>query len=150
MVQPKTAKVWRPEQVEFMRFLALPKKARQPKTQREFAKLNGVDEATLSDWKRIDGFMAEVKRIAVSLVDDDVPDIIAKMISQAKSGSFVHQQAVLDMADVYTPRTRQELTGRDGGAIEIDDASAARERLARQLATRHAAGGAPEGSGDPQ
>lgn len=71
------------------------------KTQQRFADHIGVHETTLSDWKRIEGFMAEVKKISVSLVDHDVPEIIHKMVAQAKGGSLAHQQIILEMAGVY-------------------------------------------------
>lgn len=45
---------------------------------------------------------------------------------------------------------KQELTGKDGGAIEVNDASAAREQLARLLASRAATGGTPGDTGEPQ
>lgn len=84
-----------------MLWLALPKKTKSPKTQRELAAKLGVNESTLSDWKLKDGFKAEVKRMAVALLDDDVPEIIAKMVAQAKSGSQWHQQTILEMAGVH-------------------------------------------------
>lgn len=109
LAEQKAAKEWQPDQVRFMRWLAMSKKARVPKTQQQFAKEIGVHETTLSDWKRIDGFMAEVKLISVSLVDDEVPEVIAKIVSQAKQGSFAHQQMVLEMAEVLKPKEREPL-----------------------------------------
>lgn len=109
-MEPKAAKDWSPEQVEFMLWLAMPKRARSLKTQQQFAKHVGVHETTLSDWKRIDGFMAEVKKISVSLIDNDVPEIIHKVVAQAKGGSLAHQQMILEMAGVYVQKQRIELT----------------------------------------
>jgi hypothetical protein len=118
-MEPKTTKDWSPEQAEFMLWLAMPKRARSFKTQQRFAAHIGVHESTLSDWKRVDGFMAEVKAISVSLVDHDVPDIIHKMVSQAKGGSFIHQQMILEMAGVYAPKMKHEHTGPDDGPISV-------------------------------
>jgi len=109
-MEPKPTKEWSPEQAEFMLWLAMPKRARSFKTQQQLAAHIGVHESTLSDWKRIEGFMAEVKAISVSLVDHDVPDIIHKIVSQAKGGSLAHQQMILEMAGVYVQKQRIELT----------------------------------------
>lgn len=118
-MEPKTTKEWSPEQAEFMFWLAMPKRARKLKTQQKFAAHVGVHESTLSDWKKIDGFMAEVKQISISLVDHDVPDIIHKMVSQAKGGSFIHQQMILEMAGVYATKVKHEHSGPDEGPISV-------------------------------
>ena len=51
------------EQMEYALWLSLPSYAREPKTQKEFAKKVGVDASTLSDWKNLPGFMDYVRQL---------------------------------------------------------------------------------------
>lgn len=86
--------------MRFMRWLALPKAERQPKQQRQLATELSVHETTLSDWKRIDGFAAEVTKLARSYMQDDTPEVLATIRREAKRGTPYHTNLFLSMTDL--------------------------------------------------
>ena len=89
---------WSPEQLRFIRWLALPKAERVPKTQREIARQFDVAEETLSRWKDIPGFRDAVNQLARELVKDDIPEVMGAVRREAKKGSIQHVNIVLAMA----------------------------------------------------
>lgn len=99
---PTEAKTWHAQQLQFIAWLALPKAHRKPKLQRDYAKLIGVDEATLSDWKRLPGFMDDVNALARELVKDDVAEVLGVVRSRAKKGELPFVNMVLAMAGMAT------------------------------------------------
>lgn len=96
--QAKNAKEWSPQQRQFLEWLALPKTQRKPGTQRALAKEFGVDEATLSDWKRLPGFMDEVNALARELVKHDIADVLGVVRKRARDGELAYVNMVLAMA----------------------------------------------------
>lgn len=81
-----------------MRWLALPKAARSPKTQRALAQQIGVCEDTLTDWKQLPGFRDATNALAREYVKDDIPDILFAIRRDAKKGSVPHINMALAMA----------------------------------------------------
>lgn len=102
---PSPAKNWHADQLRFQAWLALPKSMRQPKTQQKFAQEVGVHESTLSDWKRLEGWAEAVNELALMLLREDVPEILASLRREAKRGSAQHQRMALEMIGLYTART---------------------------------------------
>jgi hypothetical protein len=100
----KTVKEWTSDQLNFQQWLALPAKLRKPKTQRQLADQFGVHEATLSDWKKMPGFRDAVNALALDLVRDDVANIVAALVREAKKGSAQHIKMALEMAGLYTEK----------------------------------------------
>jgi hypothetical protein len=66
--------------------------------QRDYAKLIGVDPATLSDWKRLPGFIDDVNTLARELVKDDVAEVLGVIRSKARKGELAFVNMVLAMA----------------------------------------------------
>ncbi len=97
-----SVKYWSPEQVRFMRWLALPKAERQPKQQQQLAKELDVSAETLSRWKSEPDFMDEVVHLARELVKHDVPDVLGTIRREAKRGSQYHTNVFLAMAGLET------------------------------------------------
>lgn len=95
---PTDAKQWHAQQQQFIAWLALPKAQRKPKLQRDYAKLIGVDEGTLSDWKRLPGFMDDVNALARELVKDDIAEILGVIRGRAKKGDLAFVNMALAMA----------------------------------------------------
>jgi hypothetical protein len=95
---PKEAKNWSADQLRFIGWLALPKAERSPKTQRVLAQHIGCDEATLSDWKRIPGFIDEVNTLARELVKHDVAEVLGVVRREAKKANLPYVNMVLAMA----------------------------------------------------
>jgi hypothetical protein len=106
---PSDTKSWSADQYKFQLWLALPSSIRKPKTQRAIAEELGVHESTLSDWKKLPGWRDAVNTLALDLVRDDVPDVLASTRREAKKGSFQHQKMILEMVGLYTER--REVSG---------------------------------------
>lgn len=95
---PNEAKTWHANQLHFIAWLALPKAERRPKTQRELAQLIGSDEATLSDWKKLPGFIDAVNALARELVKHDVAEVLGVVRREAKKANLPYVNMVLAMA----------------------------------------------------
>ena len=50
---------------------------------------------------------------------ETIPDILDAAIQAAKRGSFNDRKLLLEMAEEYLPVSRQEVTGRDGGPMQV-------------------------------
>ncbi len=82
-----------PEFVKFVQWFATPTQFRVPKTQKEFAKLVGVNEDTLTDWKQHPRFWPLVQQALGSWVKEQIPDAIGalqqKILSKKATGSEI-------------------------------------------------------------
>ncbi|HXH05381.1 MAG TPA: hypothetical protein VNI83_02205 [Vicinamibacterales bacterium] len=88
-----------PEQQHFALWLALPERKREPRTQRALAAQFGVREATLSEWKHLPGFAAEVIRLTRELVKaSDIAQIVHAQTREAKRGNTQAARFVLEFA----------------------------------------------------
>ena len=74
------------EYEEFVRFCATPRVLRETKTQREFAKKFGVNEDTLTDWKKVPGFLERIRQIILEREQEGLPDVIDALRGKAESG----------------------------------------------------------------
>jgi hypothetical protein len=110
---------WTPDQLKFQAWLALPSGARSPRSQQALAKTLGVSEETLCRWKRTVGWHEAVYALAMSDVLGELVPVLHAQIREAKKGSLAHAQWVFEVAGKWTPTTRQQHTGKDGGPIEI-------------------------------
>jgi hypothetical protein len=95
---PNDAKTWTGDQERFIAWLALPKAERAPKLQQQLAKEIGVDQSTLSDWKKLPGFMDEVNTRARELVKHDIADVLGVIRREAKKANLPYVNMVLAMA----------------------------------------------------
>lgn len=119
-------KNWSTEQTKFQLWLALPKKLRRPKTQGELANLLGANEATLSDWKKLDGFQEEVNKWIKAFTVDDVADVVAAVASKAKKGSKGHAELFLELAGIWRRGLDVTTGGKQLPAIPITNIQAVR------------------------
>ena len=104
MSEPDSANNWSPEQYKFQAWLALPRRLRKPKTQKELADELGVHETTLSDWKRKTGFMAAVRVLAKDWAEDDLPEVLDALVKHAKKGSSNHIAMFLKMSGLLVEK----------------------------------------------
>lgn len=75
-----------PEFLEFVRWYATPSWLREDKTQKEFAERVGVDQDTLSDWKRHPQFWPLVWQIVLERMQGQVPDVLEGLYEKNASG----------------------------------------------------------------
>lgn len=94
----KKEHAWTRNQRVLIAWLALPKNERKPATQRLLADQFGIDEARLSEWKKLPGFWVEVNRQARAGVQEDVAEVLATIRYQAKRGNLPFVNMVLSMA----------------------------------------------------
>jgi nitrogen regulatory protein PII len=71
---------------EFIIFCATPRVLREIKTQREFAKKFGVNEDTLTDWKKVPGFLERVRRVILEREQEELPNVIDALREKAETG----------------------------------------------------------------
>lgn len=95
---PKNSENFTADQLRFIEWLALPKAEKKAKTQAAFAKEIGVHQDTLTDWKKLDGFMDLVVQRSRDLIKHAIPDTIAALVRSAKKGSIPAIDRVLTMA----------------------------------------------------
>jgi hypothetical protein len=115
---PNDAKNWTPDQLRFMAWLAVPKAERTPKLQRDLAKEIGVDESTLSDWKKLEGFRDEINKLARELLKNDVPEVYGTIRKFAKQGSVPHLNMFFAMTDLASD---VEAAGKGPQGIQFTD-----------------------------
>lgn len=79
-------KIWSPEQLRFIEWLATPKRDRAPKTQQLFAREIGVNQDTLTDWKKMTGFRDDVFNATHQYLKSEMPEIMGALARKAKAG----------------------------------------------------------------
>jgi hypothetical protein len=90
--------------LEFIQWLALPKDFRKPKTQKEFAKGIGVNQDTLSDWKKLPDFWKEVNLYHRSHFRSHTADVLNGLLQQAKTGRAAEVRLFLEYFEGYFGR----------------------------------------------
>jgi hypothetical protein len=88
---------WSSDQQTYIGWLALPRRGRFPKTEAALASDLSVDRSTLYRWRRLPGFMKEVRTRIMEQLGERYADVLAKIESQAVAGSIQHQRLYLEM-----------------------------------------------------
>lgn len=63
------------------------------------------------------GFVEIYKQASKELINRSVGPVISAFIKEASRGSFQHGKVLLEMADLYTEKSKQEITGANGGPV---------------------------------
>ena len=114
-------RIWTVEQLRFQEWLALPKRLREPKTQRELAKVIGVGEDTLSDWKRFDGFVDAVNVIARRYLKESMPAILDAIATKATKGDMPAAKLALQVTDMLQETINVNLNRADLKAMSDEE-----------------------------
>ena len=101
----------------FAEWLAIPKKQRQPKTQKELAALLGVCPDTLTRWKSDPEVRALVDHHLRDRLEKELPDVFQVIIDKAKDGSYQYVKLILELTEKYNSKVTIN-TGASGAGIE--------------------------------
>ena len=71
----------------FIEWLVLPGAMRRPKTQKDFATKIGVNQDTLTDWKKLDGFWKEVQEEQQYHFKTQTSEVLYGLTKKAKEGN---------------------------------------------------------------
>ena len=96
-------------------------------TNKEIRQSLDISKSTFYRWKDEQEFIDMVNEKVDKYTDQALPDVWESLIEQATSGSVQAQKLYFEMKDKYSDR--KEISGPDGGAIEIN----AKEELAREI-----------------
>ena len=68
-----------------------------------------VEPITLYRWKKLDGFMDEVRKFIRSELEDDISEIYGALRKEAKAGSFQHIKLALELSGDYVQKQEIDL-----------------------------------------
>jgi hypothetical protein len=86
---------------KFIEWIALPRTLRKPKTQKEFAKSIGVNQDTLSDWKKLPNFWKEVNLYHRLYFRSQTADVLNGLLQTAKTGRAAEVKLFLEYFEGY-------------------------------------------------
>ena len=124
---------WTPEQLQVQRWLAMPTKIRQPKTQKELAAKLNISAEVITRWKHLPGWAEAVSEIVRVWLFDDLPDVLKSLVTQAKKGSVKHQRLFLDALGWLVQK--HEVSGPNGGPVEYADTTVDLSNLSTEQLT---------------
>jgi hypothetical protein len=85
----------------------------------DLAEKAGCDRKTVWSAFQSEEFCEAYNRVCLFLIKERVGEVIDASIRAAKGNSFADRQMLLQIVGMYKPITRQELTGKDGGAVQV-------------------------------
>lgn len=109
---------WTPEQLQVQRWLAMPTKLRQPRTQKQLAAQLGISEEVICRWKHLPGWSDAVSEIIRVWLFDDLPDVLKELVRQAKKGSVSHQRLFLEVLGWLVQK--HEVSGPEGESLGVE------------------------------
>jgi len=103
-----------PLKMEYIKWIALPKPLRNPKTDQEWGEKNNTHPSTLSHWKKGLGFWEAVKKEIKEIAKDRTPNVIQAFYNQIlKSGKAQEVKLWLQYFEDFTEKTKQEIDASD-------------------------------------
>lgn len=79
-----------------------------------------VDRKTVLRAFQSETFKAAYNRVCLFLVQERIGEVLDASIREAKRQSFQDRQTLLQMAGLFTPLTRSEVTGKDGKPLQVE------------------------------
>lgn len=101
------------EYQQFVEWMGLPGPEREPKEQKELAVKLGVEEPTLSNWKKVDGFWDLVREERKRWAKDKVSDVLMGLYRSALiEGKAAEAKLFLQYAEEFEEKHILELKGK--------------------------------------
>ena len=98
--------IWTTNQIRLQEWLATPRYERIPPKQEMLAADMGVCDKTLTRWKKLPGFMNEVRAIARGYLKDDLSEIYGAISREAQKGNYQMARLALELCgDLQTQGT---------------------------------------------
>ena len=98
-------------------------------TKKEIYESLGVPEATFYGWLRQQDFIDMVNNKVDKYTDRELPEVWSALVKEAKSGNTNAIKLYFEMKNKY--KDRKELSGPDGGAIQVDAKSELKKAIDR-------------------
>ncbi len=89
---------------KFIEWYALPDVYRNPRTQKEFASENNIDEGTLGDWKKLPEFKTGVEKILDNWSWDKNRNMIAAIYKSGLEGNAASQRLWAEWQMKWIPK----------------------------------------------
>lgn len=102
-----SGKQWTPDQLKFQAWLALPSSEREPKQQKQLARLLEVHEVTLSEWKRLPGWHDAVYALTLSEVKGELGPILQAHAKLARQ-NLDSAKWLFEVTGVWVPKQQQQ------------------------------------------
>jgi len=100
--------IWTTNQIRLQEWLATPRFERIPPKQEMLANDLSVSDKTLTRWKRLPGFMDEVRAISRGYLKNDLPEIYGAISREAQRGNYQMARLALELVgDVQTQGTSE-------------------------------------------
>jgi len=110
------------EFLAFIDWIGLPSPERVPKNQRELAFHLGVEESTLSNWKKTNGFWEEVRKKRIEWAKDKTSNVLLGLYRRAlKEGGASEVKLFLQYAGEFNEKTILELEGKVEKELSPED-----------------------------
>lgn len=94
--------------------------AGSPLTRTELAERAKADRKTVWSAFQTPAFVEAYNQVCIFLLKERVGEVLEAAIREAKRHSFPDRQMLLQMAGLYTPTSRAEVTGKDGKPMQIE------------------------------
>jgi len=92
--------------LDFIRWIAIPREVRTPKTQGEYAKVSNVNPDTLSKYKNIIGFWDEVARYRSTAFRKWTSDVYYGLVKRAKGGTAREVELFAKLFENFSEKVR--------------------------------------------
>jgi len=99
------------------------------KTKKEIHESLPISEATLYSWLKEQEFIDMVNNKVDKYTDRELPEVWSALVKEAKSGNTNAIKLYFEMKNKY--KDRKELSGPDGGAIQVDAKSELKKAIDR-------------------
>lgn len=86
----------------------------------EICHITGISRMTYYRAFEKPEFVERYKRESKELVNKAVAPVVNAFIREAKRGSFQHGKVLLEMAGMYEEKKVAEITGKDGGKLQVE------------------------------